>query len=93
MQTDDRMTLITESTFEPHMRRTMERLEEMLHRGETTVTFDIHEALHIFGKMIGLDQQRQRLEEMLYRTFKGYSDHFNASVNQRIVMPSDKEPK
>lgn len=87
---DDQMTMITESTFDPHMRRTMERLEEKLHHGETTVTFDIREALHIFSKMVALEDGRRRAEEMLYRTFKGYSDFYNASPHlQPILMPKD----
>ena len=89
---EDQMTMITESTFEPHMRRTMERLEEKLHRGETTVTFDIREALHIFSKMVALEQDRRRTQEMLYRTFKGYSDHYNMSVNPLTQLLTQKEP-
>src|SRR5271163_1959803 len=82
MNTNDRISMITESTLDSRMKRTMERLEERLNGGNRTVEVDIHEFLHILSRMIGLEQDRNRMQEMLYRQFRGYSDHFNMSVNQ-----------
>ena len=81
------VSLISEGTSDPFYQRTMERLEEKLRRGETDVTFDTYEALHLFSRLIALERDRRHLQEMLYRTFKGYSDHFNLIVNKVPEKP------
>lgn len=92
MMTDDPVTLITESTFDSFLRRYMERLEERIHRGEREVTIDIRELLHLLSRLVGTERDRQHLQEMLYRTFKGYSDHFNMTVNRVPMVVKKKDP-
>lgn len=93
MMTDDQMSMITESTFDSHMRRTMERLEEKLHSGEREVSLDIHEFLHILSRMVSLEQERDRMAQMLFRTFKGYSDHFNLTPAQPLATQAPQPTK
>lgn len=88
----EEVSMITESTFEPRMRRTMERLEEKLHRGETTVHWDIREALHIISRMVALEQDCARAYSMIYGQFKDYRDHFNLRAQSSIV-PSSASPR
>ena len=87
MNQDD-MGMIFESTFEPSMRRTMERLEEMRARGEKTVTLDINEALHIFGKMVALNQDVLRVQAMLYNNFELLRKYYNSHVQIPLIYSS-----
>lgn len=89
MKTSDKLSMITESTFDRHMRRSMERLEEKLNRGERTIEIDIYELLHIFSRMQGLEEDRRRMEAMVYHRLKYLDDHFMMSTmpTQRIVVP------
>lgn len=77
MMFDNRKTLISESTFESNMRRTMDCLEEKLHRGETTVQLDIREFLHILSRMVTLHQDRLRVEAMLFGNFTELRNWYN----------------
>lgn len=78
MMTDDQLTLITEGTYDPSLRRSMERLEERLHRGDRVVEMDIRELLHLFSRMVATERDRQRAYEMLNSAFSGYRNYFNA---------------
>jgi hypothetical protein len=43
--------------------------------------------------VVALEREVKMFQEMLYRTFKGYSDHYNMEVNRNtmIQMPSEKD--
>ncbi len=92
MFTDDPTTLIYESTFDNHMRRTMERVEEMIHRGEQTITLDIREYQHILGKMVGMERDRLRIENVLFGSYQNLRNWFNAQPGQPIVVRDPKAP-
>jgi hypothetical protein len=89
MNTNDRLTMITESTFDRHMKKSMERLEEMLHRGERVVEVDIREMLHILGRTVSLAEDRARMEAILFGNLNSYRDHFNRSVSTPCKVPVD----
>lgn len=89
---EDEMSMIYESTFDSRMRRTMERIEEMMHRGEQTITLDIREYQHILGVMVGLERDRLRIENVLFGSFQGLRQSFNSQPGSPIVIRDPKEP-
>lgn len=70
-------TLIYQSTFDASMRKTMERVEEMIARGEREITLDIREFQHILGRMVGLERDRLRVENVLYGSFQNLRNTLN----------------
>lgn len=86
MNTTDQLSMITESTFDKRMRRSMERLEERLARGERTVEIDIRELLHLIGLITSLDEGHRRLEAILFQRVKLWDD-YNSAHLQPIVVP------
>ena len=90
--TDDKVTLIYESTFDRSMRRTMERVEEAIQRGEREITLDIREFQHILGTMIGLEHDRIRLENVLFGSFQSLRQTFNSQPGTPTVLRDVREP-
>ena len=87
----DRQSLIYESTFDEHMRRTMDRVEEMIHRGDREITLDVREFQHILGRMVSLERDRLRLENVLFGSYQNYRSNFNLQPGQPIVIRDMKD--
>jgi hypothetical protein len=83
--------MIYESTFDERMRRTMDRIEEKIQRGEREITLDIHEFQHILGSMVSLNRDRLRVENVLFGTFQSLRQSFNSQPGVPIVMRDKKD--
>jgi hypothetical protein len=88
----ENMGLIYESTFDSSMRRTMERVEEMIQRGQQEITLDIREYQHILGRMVSLERDRMRVESVLFGSFQSLRQSFNSQPGTPIVIRDPREP-
>lgn len=88
----DSMSLIYESTFERRMQRTMDRVEEMIHRGEREITLDIREYQHILALMVSMERDRLRIENVLFGSYQNYRNAFNTLPGAPIVIRDPKDP-
>ena len=84
-------SLIYESTFDAHMRRTMDRVEEKIQRGEREITLDIREFQHILGTMVSLEHDRLRMENVLFGSFQSLRQSFNSQPGTPVIIRDPKE--
>ena len=87
----DKQSLIYESTFDEHMRRTMDRIEETISRGDREIALDVREFQHILGRMVGLERDRLRLENVLFGNYRNFRNNFNSQPGQPIVVRDMKD--